>query len=195
MKQTFTTFKIAKIFDVFPSTVADWIDSGELKGYTTPGGHRRVTRKALVSFMKKRGREIPSELEEKSVQQKILIVDDDPQIRDILNRSIGAAFPGTGIILASDGFEAGHEIASLRPDVVILDLMLPGIDGFRICSLIKGTYDHIKVIAITGYDTDEFRQRITEAGADAFMPKPLDLEEVNHAILKLLGVEKVESRG
>jgi len=82
--------------------------------------------------------------------------------------------------VASDGFEAGVKIIEFKPGLVILDLVMPGMDGFEACRRIKENSNtaHIKVLAITGYDTEENKERIMSAGADAFMPKPLDMDRL-----------------
>ena len=80
-KKTFTTFDIAGMLDVYPTTVADWIDNGKLKAFTTPGGHRRVNSEDLLEFLKKYNMPIPAEMvsSENTEKKKILIVDDDPK--------------------------------------------------------------------------------------------------------------------
>ncbi len=114
--------------------------------------------------------------------KKILIVDDDPDIRKIMTRFLSAK--DYEVAVASDGFEAGTKVMDFNPDLLVLDLIMPGIDGFEVCKRIKKNprTSHIKVLAITGYDTEENRDRIMEAGVDGYLAKPIErdrlLEEV-----------------
>ena len=108
-----------------------------------------------------------------SSDKKILIVDDDPQIRDLLTQMLSANKYETET--ASSGFAAGSKIATFKPDLIILDLLMPEMSGFEVCRLIKEDLQtsHIKILAVTGYDTEENRNQIMTAGADDYMTKPL----------------------
>ncbi|MCF8138696.1 MAG: response regulator, partial [Desulfotignum sp.] len=89
---------------------------------------------------------------------------------------------------AKDGFDAGMKIMTFKPGLVILDLIMPGMDGFEVCRQIKANPDtaHIKVLAVTGYDSEENRQKILSEGADAYLAKPLFKEELMQTIQTLL---------
>jgi excisionase family DNA binding protein len=184
-KKTYTTFDISEILDVYPSTVADWIDSGTLRGFTTPGGHRRVQKSDLLTFLQEHGMPVPDELQENS-RPEILIVDDDDMVLSALSQYISRTLPGTGVLTASDGFEAGQLVTMHRPAIVILDIMLPGLNGFRVCELIKKQYPEMKVIAISGYGTRENEERMIQAGADAFFAKPVEMDDLRQSINGLL---------
>lgn len=151
-------------------TLWKYVKSGELKASLTPGGHYRISREDLEAFMRQKGmyplgRYKPS-------RRKVLIVDDDPQVQKVLSGLLAAH--GYETETASQGFEAGVKIMSFRPEVVVLDLVMPGMDGFEVCRRIKENPEtsHIKVLALTGYHTEENRKRILEAGADGYMVKP-----------------------
>ena len=114
--------------------------------------------------------------------KKVLIVDDDPLIQKMLTKALSAQKYETAV--ASDGFEAGIQVAEFRPGLIILDLLMPGMDGFEVCKRIKGNPEtsHIKILAVTGYDTTENRDRIMAEGADAYMTKPFDLNTLLEVI-------------
>jgi CheY-like chemotaxis protein len=105
--------------------------------------------------------------------KKILVVDDDPQIQETLTTILSAHQYETEV--ASSGFEVGAKIMKFKPGLIILDLIMPEMSGFEVCRLIKEDPDtsHIKILALTGYDTKENRDRIMEAGADAYVAKPV----------------------
>jgi excisionase family DNA binding protein len=185
-KQTFTTFDIAKMLDVYPTTVADWADSGKLKAFNTPGGHRRILRPDLVKFLRRHKMPVPAGLAPEAV--KILVVDDDPIILELVSGLLKSVKKGYKILTAADGFEAGRLLGLHDPQLVVLDLKLPGIDGFEVCRQIKEQHSRTKVLAITGYDNEENRQKIMKAGADAFLGKPFRMTKFLAECARLLGL-------
>jgi CheY-like chemotaxis protein len=118
--------------------------------------------------------------------KKILIVDDDPKILELLREMLSALQHETEV--ASSGFEAGAKVMKFKPCLVILDLIMPEINGFKVCRSIKENPDtsHIKVLAFTGYDTKENRDRIMKAGADDYLAKPVALETLLQHVENLL---------
>jgi DNA-binding response OmpR family regulator len=113
--------------------------------------------------------------------QKILIVDDEPLIRTLLSQAL-EDLTSVGVILleADEGQEAWRIIQAEKPDLVILDVMIPGLSGYEVCKLIKSdpvlANTHIIILTAKGQTTD--RQRGLEAGADQFILKPFHTEEL-----------------
>ena len=105
---------------------------------------------------------------------KILIVEDDIYMQDLLTEILSREEYETET--ASSGFEAGTKVVKFKPGLVILDLIMPLMSGFEVCRMIKEDPDtsHIKILALTGYDTEENRKKIMEAGADGYMTKPVE---------------------
>jgi len=173
-KPTYTTFDIAKMLDVYPTTVANWVDEGKLKAFNTPGGHRRVLASDLIGFLRKHNMPVPDSFS--SGKQRILIVDDDPVILKTISAFLLAQDGKYEVATAADGFAAGQSVAQWRPDLVVLDIKLPGVDGFKVCEQIKSVNPETRVVAITGYATQENRDRILKAGADAYLAKPFRMK-------------------
>ncbi|MBI5805369.1 response regulator [candidate division TA06 bacterium] len=187
MKQkTFTTFAIAKMLGVYPSTIANWVDSGKLKAFSTPGGHRRVLPGDLKTFLKLHDMPFPAGLTPEEI--KILVVDDDPSILELVTGFLKSVKKGYKVFTAVDGFEAGRLLGQHDPHLVILDLKLPGIDGFEVCRQIKEQHSRTRVLAITGYDNEENRQRIMKAGADAYLGKPFRMGKFLEECERLLSL-------
>ena len=117
---------------------------------------------------------------------KILIVGDDPGIREMLTKMMTRH--GYQTEIAAEGFEAGVKVMEFKPGLIILDLIIPGIDGFEVCRKIKGNSgtSHIRVLAVSGYDTAENRDRIMEAGADCYLPKPIKSDLLLQHVRSLL---------
>jgi len=130
-----------------------------------------------------------------SINKKVLIVDDDPAIQKLLGRALNGN--GFETEYAADGFEAGMKTIIFRPHLVILDLFMPKMDGFEICRLLKESPEtaDIKIITISGFATEENRQRILNCGADLFLPKPLDIKNIKKEIGNILGQCKVSVIG
>ena len=176
-KAVFTTFETAKLCHVSPLSIINWVNAGRLPAFRTPGGHRRIRREDLVRFMRDNGIPLPEELREGSGKPKVLVVDDEASIRELMAQHLSTRTPKSYEVLsAADGFEAGRIVASQRPDVVLLDLRMPGLDGFQICRTIKADPETSGtiVIAMTGFYSPETEARILECGAIRCFAKPVD---------------------
>ena len=175
-KAVFTTFEAAKLCHVSPLSIINWVNAGRLPAFRTPGGHRRIRREDLLLFMRDNGLPIPEEMQQGSGRRKVLIVDDEPSIRELLSEHLSTRTSPYEVSTAADGFEAGRLVATFRPDVVLLDLRMPGVDGFQICRTIKADPDtaNTTVIAMTGYYSPETEARVLECGAVRCFAKPLD---------------------
>lgn len=186
MGQSLSTFKIAQLLQVNPSSVANWVDQGLLPAHRTPGGHRRISSDDLVRFLREHKMPIPEELE--SPPTRLLVVDDEPALTQMITRALLSANPDYEIHEAHDGFRAGQMVATIRPDVVLLDLRMPGMDGFEVCRQIKSTEETSSayVMAMTAFPSPESERRIRECGADAFFTKPLDIDELLQAVSQAL---------
>lgn len=187
MKDTLSTADAAALLGVAVSTVATWIDQGDLKAGKTPGGHRRIVAKDLVDFLLQRNLPVPIELAES--KHKVLVVDDEPAVAKLVSRVIRAAHPEYEVLVAHDGFAAGELVASARPDVVVLDLRMPQLDGFEVCRRIKSREDtkEIVVIAVTAYHSSKAQKEIMDCGASAYLVKPLDAEALVQQVEAAIG--------
>jgi excisionase family DNA binding protein len=175
-KAVFTTFEAAKLCHVSPLSIINWVNAGRLPAFRTPGGHRRIRREDLARFMRENGIPLPEELRDGSGRARVLVVDDESGIREVIAESLSRRATPYDVMTAADGFEAGRLVATFRPDVVLLDLRMPGLDGFQVCRTIKGDSETAStvVIAMTGYHTQETEARILECGALRCLCKPLE---------------------
>jgi DNA-binding response OmpR family regulator len=134
---------------------------------------------------------MPAELEkltQGSLSEKILIVDDNEELNDMLKELLTARIPQYEVLQAFDGFTAGRLITTDRPAVIILDIALPGIDGHKLCRTIKEDPDLDKpfVVAISGLDDPRQQEEIIDEGADLFFPKPINFDKFVEALKELL---------
>lgn len=169
-----TPQQVARLLMVAPVTVRQWAQRGELAFRSTPGGHRRYSREAVERFARQRGIPLASGGAEDGL--RVLVVDDDPHINAFLTLLLREHDSGVQVESAHNGFEAGFRIESFSPDVVLLDLMMPDLDGFEVARFIKSdpVRAAIRIICITAYDTPENIARAINAGAEACLGKPLD---------------------
>jgi excisionase family DNA binding protein len=169
------------------SSVSKWIDEGKLTAGRTPGGHRRIEADDLLHFLRQQKLRIPGELD--APPQRILIVDDDESLRKWLSAEIKDRYPDVEVTQAHDGYSAGEIVGTVRPDIIVLDLYMPGIDGFEVCRRIKENplTGQRAVIAMSGQATPEARSRILRMGASAFLEKPLDVASFFDEVKNILG--------
>ena len=169
-QEIFTVPQAAKHCAIGRVTLWKYVKSGELKASLTPGGHYRILKKDLEAFARQKGMYPLANYEPPG--KKILIVDDDPAIREIIERTLSACQYQTET--AAEGFEAGVKVPTFQPGLIILDLHMPGKDGFEVCRQIKQNpaTSHIKILIITGYDSEENQDRIVAEGADGYLAKP-----------------------
>lgn len=176
MKGTLSTSDVAKILGVAVGSVANWIDHSQLKAGRTPGGHRRVVVSDLLAFLQERNLPIPEVL--RPSQPRILVVDDEQSVAHWIVEELRGEHPEWDVLEAHDGFTAGQIVGSCKPDVVILDLRMPGMDGFEVCRRIKADPQtrHAAVIAVTAFASDQNEQDIHKCGAQACLGKPLEID-------------------
>lgn len=195
VKRAFGTHYIAGVCQVTRQTVARWIEEGKLPSFSTAGGQRRVWDKDLVGFLKVHNIPLPEALRALD-GERVLIVDDEANIRRLVGRIILGAVPDAEVFMAADGFEAGKTAAEVSPSLVVLDIQLPGLDGIKVCRSLRGDerLRSMKILAISGRNVDEARADIKEAGADGFLAKPFGVEEFR-AKLAEIGWLKSSPRG
>ena len=182
-RQALSTMEVAERCGVHYTTIRRWILQGSLSAYETPGGHHRILKEDLDAFIalrKLRARErIGGKL-------RVLAVDDDEAFRD----SVVEFFSRDArldVREAEDGFTAGRFVEQFQPDVVILDLLMPGLDGFEVCRKIKDSkrLKHTRILVLTGYATEENIRKARECGADVCLAKPMGLDELKDEVLRL----------
>ena len=174
-KTVFTTGEAAKICKVSQQTIIRCFDNGSLKGFRVPGSRfRRIPREQLYSFMKENG--IPTEALE-SGKRKLLIVDDDVELVELMV-DVFARDGRFEIKSANNGFGAGMLVKEFRPDLVILDVMLPDINGKEVCQRVRNdpSMKTVKIICISGMVEQDKIADLCAAGADDFMNKPFSVD-------------------
>ena len=174
-RATLTPNEVAELFSVSPVTVRQWSQKGLLHAETTAGGHRRFSRDALIQFAQSRGMTPPF-----ARSNRLLIVDDNRQFNDFLQVLFTTECADVEVACAYDGFDAGRQLQQFDPAVVLLDIMMPGLDGIEVCKRIKADDGSrsARVIGMTGHYSDELAHRMLEAGAETLLQKPFSTDAV-----------------
>ena len=131
---------------------------------------------------------VPVELQHSSSKKKILIVDDDHGIVHSLQRVL--MLENKYIVeVAYNGFQAGKKFAEVKPDFVILDICMPGLDGYQVCAHIRREQDskHVKILVISGMSDPQEIKKIMDLGADEYLQKPFSNEALQQKIKEMLG--------
>jgi two-component system response regulator RpaA len=187
-KKIFTTGEAAQVCKVSQQTIIRCFDSGRLTGFRVPGSKfRRIPREELIRFM--HTNDIPLDLIEGGTR-RILCVDDDPQIIELFEDLLGGDSRFI-VETCGTGYDAGLLTASFKPHLMLLDYKLPDINGNEVCKRIRSTDElsNIKVIFISGVIDRAEADQLLGAGADAFLKKPFDIEELMSTIEKQLDIE------
>ncbi|RLB38074.1 MAG: histidine kinase [Deltaproteobacteria bacterium] len=189
MEDVLTVYKASQYCRVSPKTIINWIEAGHIKAYKTVGGHRRINREDLETFMRKQGIPMPEKPDEDG-KKRILVVDDDPIIVETIVQALEEEEFDYEVISASDGFEAGLQVNHFKPHLLILDIMMPDINGYEVCRKIKETEEtkDTKSIVLCAYLDEEKFKKMKEYGADLCFSKPLPLPQLRQEVARLLGL-------
>ncbi len=191
-KTVFTTGEAAKICKVSQQTIIRCFDSGQLKGFRVPGSRfRRIPREQLYIFMRDNG--IPTDALE-SGKRKILVVDDDEELVELIC-DVLESDGRFEVRSVNNGFDAGMMVKEYRPDLLVLDVMLPDINGKEVCQRVRSdrTLDDVRIICISGMVEEDKVAELKAAGADDFMHKPFEVERLVERVCQLLEMEPAPS--
>lgn len=189
MKQVYTTGEVSKFCHVSYKTVLNWIHKGHINAFRLPGGDHRISHADLVTFMKAQQLPFPPELIEESGKKiKVMICDDEESMRTAFARAFRDSHFET--LLCKDGFEAGIQLMTSKPDYLLLDLTMPGINGVDVARQIKSKVEtqNIQIIIVSARITQESRSALEAIGVTRFEDKPVNFAELREMILEESGL-------
>ena len=187
-KTVYTTGEAAKICKVSQQTIIRCFDSGQLKGFRFPGSKfRRIPHDCLLAFMRENG--IPTDSLDTG-KRKLLIVDDDANLVDLMTD----VFMRDGrfdVRSVNNGFGAGMMVKDFHPEIMILDVMLPDINGKEVCKRVRSdsSMNDCKIICISGMVEESKIEELRQAGADDFLRKPFDIDDLLHNVCAKLSMD------
>lgn len=184
-KAVYTTGEAAEICKLSQQTIIRCFDNGQLKGFRVPGSKfRRIPHDALLQFMKANSIPLDS-LDGDKI--RVLVVDDDPEIVELFVEVLESD-GRFEVATAQTGYDAGLQTLQFRPNVVVLDFMLPDINGNVVCKTIRQNPDlsHIRILIISGMVSPAEVEGLKQAGADDFIKKPFNIETVIQRIVELV---------
>ena len=189
----YSALEVAKLCGVVNQTAINWIKNKHLKAFNTPGGQFRVYPEDLMEFMRSRNIQVPVEVrvacgEKVSESDSLIIVDDDRGLNSVVAKFISKKLPLLPVYQAFDSFEAGSLMSEKQPSILLLDLNLPGIDGFDLCRKINESerFGKPSIIIITALENEEIESKVKELGVKGFMKKPLDLVRIVDSVKNIL---------
>jgi excisionase family DNA binding protein len=186
-KDVFTTGDVARLCGVTIRTVIKWFEQGRLEGYRLPGSRdRRFTRDAVRRFLE--ASDLPVSLSQLGTPL-VLVVDDDPGIRRLLTRYLGTL----GVVevdQASTGWEAGLKVASRRPRLLLLDYRLGDTTGGEVLRTIRSMseLEQPAIVIMSAHLTEQQAEELLAEGADAWLPKPFELEVLRDTVYRYVGI-------
>ena len=192
----YSALEVAKLCGVVNQTAINWIKNKHLKAFNTPGGQFRVYPEDLIEFMHSRNIQIPLELRAacvggEFVERSLLVVDDDRGLNTVVSNFMKKKVDSLVVFQAFDGFEAGALMTEKLPSIVILDLDLPGIDGFDLCKRIfeSDRFGKPEILVVTALENIEVEKKLKDLGVRSFIKKPLDLVALLGQIQEILGIK------
>jgi excisionase family DNA binding protein len=187
-KTVFTTGEAARICKVSQQTIIRCFDSGQLKGFRVPGSRfRRIPRETLHRFMKENG--IPTDALDND-KREVLLVDDDLDLVDVVKGALDKD-GRFDVKVANNGFDAGMIVKEHRPELIVLDVMLPDINGREVCQRVRSDnqLEEVKILCISGMVEPDKVDELRAAGANDFLQKPFEVEQLIERMCALLGME------
>jgi excisionase family DNA binding protein len=181
-----TSHEVGDLLQVNPSSVKKWVNEGRIAAFRTPGGHRRIRVADLLDFLNRHRMPIPRRLAG-ATRQRILVVDDDTIHLRALERRLKPYRARLDLELTENGIDALVLVGSFKPDLIVLDVYMPELDGIEVCRRLKTRADtrHIKVIVTSAHLTKAVEENALAAGALTCLPKPIDLK----VLLEHLGLQ------
>lgn len=183
-QKAFTTFEAAKICHVTHHSIKNWIKQGLIKASRTPGGHYRILEKDLDVFREEYDM-FPRD--KANSKERVMIVDDDPDALALMENML--ANEGYELVKVSNATEVGLKAAQMAPDLILLDFLMPDLNGFDVCKALRSNdlTRGIPIMAVTCLTKEDDIERIFDCGADEYLPKPFKLEQLQQKIDSLLG--------
>ena len=183
-QKAYTTFEAAKICHVTHHSIKNWIKQGLIKASRTPGGHYRILEEDLDKFREKYDM-FPRE--KGPTKKRVMVVDDDPDALALIEKILSD--DGFVLVKVSNATEVGLKAAQLGPDLILLDFLMPEINGFEVCEALRENEltRSIPIMAVTCLTKEKDIERIFSCGADEYLAKPFKVDQLLEKVRELIG--------
>lgn len=183
-QKAYTTFEAAKICHVTHHSIKNWIKQGLIKASRTPGGHYRILEDDLDRFREKYDM-FPRD--KGPSKKRVMVVDDDPDALALMEKIL--TDDGFELIKVSNATEVGLKAAQLAPDMILLDFLMPEINGFEVCKALRENEmtRSIPIMAVTCLTKERDIERIFSCGADEYLAKPFKVDQLLEKVRELIG--------
>ena len=188
-KSVLTTGDVARYCHTNVFQVNSWIKNGELKTFRTPGGHNRITIEEFKNFLERHDIPVSEEIQQKIKKTRILIADDDIVLADLIKNVLEDRIKNIEIEMAYDGYEALIKTGKFSPDLLIMDIKMPKIDGLEVCRRLRqdtSLSSGLKIIAVTAHVHKYERETVLASGADEYLIKPFDMETLQNHVENMI---------
>ncbi|MBI5508025.1 MAG: response regulator [Deltaproteobacteria bacterium] len=178
-----TSYEVSDLLQVDPSSINNWVKKGGLVAFKTPGGHHRIRVADLVTFIRVHEMALPRELSRVN-ERRLLVVDDEPRELKAIERMLKPYRDRVEVRTASRGIDALVMVGLFAPDVVLLDVIMPGLNGIEVCRRLRAMDEtkRVKVIISTAHLTADVEAQAKDAGAVRCFAKPIKLSLLLQAL-------------
>lgn len=184
------TFFAAKLLGLSVGTVQGLVEKGELQAWKTKGGHRRISMQSIREYQRKNGL---TEIPEKTRFLKVLVVEDDPAMLEVFKSTIDGWTLPVDCSLMSSAMEALIDINTIKPDLLITDLNMPGVDGFELLRTLRAnsSFASMVLVAMTGLSNVEIAERGGLPAQAVTIQKPVDMRWLQGFLAALVAMRQL----
>lgn len=181
LPDTLTTRETAKLLNASVRTIQLWVEDGRLKAWKTPGGHRRVLRVSVEEMLANR-RRVSSEGDQ---PYEVLLVEEDAELLAQLKVHLGQVLPKANIRVSSDGYDGLIRLGERRPDLLVIDSVMQGMDGLRLLKAIdrESNGQQMRVIILSDGSSAAVQAPEQLSRSARLLPKPMHLATFNALVL------------
>ena len=184
-----STGDVARYCEVNVTTVKRWIREGHLKGFQTPMGHFKVVKTDFIQFLKDNHMPVDESILG-SAELKVLVIDDDPGMIKTIVMTLESLNHNLRVDTATDGYDGLMKIGNAVPNLLILDLNMPKIDGYEVIKRVKNTEDYksAEIMVVSSTLNEETEKKLLNIGVSKYLKKPCKLSELKDEVTLLLGL-------
>jgi excisionase family DNA binding protein len=184
------TFYAARLLGLSVGTIQSLVEKGELQAWKTKGGHRRISMASIREYQRTNGL---TEVSEKDKFLKVLVVEDDASTLEVFKSTIDSWTLAIDVSLMSSAMEALIDINTLKPDVLITDLNMPGVDGFELLRTLRAnpSFASMVLVAMTGLSPAEVEEHGGLPPHAVMVQKPVDMRWLQGFFTALVAVRQL----